>query len=410
MPPLLHDLSTTIRLPADRQIRLERIRSEASDAAARATNGKALEHVHDPAAAVVQALAAPLEFPPLAQATVPGDYAAIAVDETVPAAAAIVRGAIKSFVAAGIEPDAISVVVTGAELSQSLQEELGGDKMARFVVHDPDDERNLCPVAYSEEQGPLVFNRALFEADIVLPISCIRPDGGSAYDCLFPRFSDRASIDRHRTPAESFSLEAQVDRQREADEAGWLLGAPLVVQVVPGGAGRIAHVLAGEPAAVAQRGRELHQQRWAFRAPRRASLVIATITGGPHDQSWESVGRALAAAEQVVADHGAVAICTELDARLGPSLEQLVDCDDLEAAERNLSREHAADSWSAWQLARAIQRGPVYFMSRLDPQSVEDLGLAPVANLDELARLADRHESCIVLDDAQYAEATVGEG
>jgi hypothetical protein len=49
----------------------------------------------------------------------------------------------------------------------------------------------------------------------------------------------------------------------------------------------------------------------------------------------------------------------------------------------------------------------VYLLSQLDADTVEEMGMAPVADVDELARLASRHESCIVLDDAQHAVATV---
>jgi hypothetical protein len=62
---------------------------------------------------------------------------------------------------------------------------------------------------------------------------------------------------------------------------------------------------------------------------------------------------------------------------------------------------------TAWHAARALQRGPVYFLSRLDDETVEDLGFAPVESVDELARLAGRHESCIVIDDSQHAVVAV---
>jgi hypothetical protein len=53
-------------------------------------------------------------------------------------------------------------------------------------------------------------------------------------------------------------------------------------------------------------------------------------------------------------------------------------------------------------LARAVERGPVYLLSQLEDETIEDLGLAPVADIDEIIRLAGRHESCIVLEDAQH--------
>jgi hypothetical protein len=49
----------------------------------------------------------------------------------------------------------------------------------------------------------------------------------------------------------------------------------------------------------------------------------------------------------------------------------------------------------------------VYFLSQLADETVEEMGLAPVSDIAELARLASRHESCLVLDDSQHAVATV---
>ena len=62
------------------------------------------------------------------------------------------------------------------------------------------------------------------------------------------------------------------------------------------------------------------------------------------------------------------------------------------------------------ELARALQRGPVYFLSQLDDETVEDLGLAPVASIDEIVRLAERHESFVVVEDSQNAVVTLAEG
>ncbi len=80
---------------------------------------------------------------------------------------------------------------------------------------------------------------------------------------------------------------------------------------------------------------------------------------------------------------------------------------DLEKTARRILRSDVADSLPAWQVVRALQRGPVYFLSQLEADTVEDLGFAPIANLGELARLASRHESCVVIDDAQRAIVAV---
>jgi hypothetical protein len=82
---------------------------------------------------------------------------------------------------------------------------------------------------------------------------------------------------------------------------------------------------------------------------------------------------------------------------------------DFEAAEDWLRDEAAEDSWPAWQLAGALQQGPVYLLSRMNPETVENLGLAPVADWQELSRLANRHESCLILDESQHVIVDVVE-
>lgn len=363
----------------------------------------------DPATAAKRALAAPLDFPPFAQTTVPGDRVAIAVDDGVPSAASIVRGVVEAVRSARIDHEAISIVTASAELSRICRAELGGNgaDAIQYVVHDPDDENELCLVGVTRRREPLVLNRTIYDADVVLPIGCARLDGCGVYDSLFPRFSSAQAIRRHRTPANRGSAAALANRVRETDEAGWLIGVPLVLQVVPGAGDTVVNVLAGEPPSVAQRAQQLFRQRWSFHVSRRATLVIATVTGSAQAQNWENMARALRAAERLVADGGAVAICSNLDQPPGESLGKLIGSTDLTGAEREILHDHAADSWPAWQLARALQRGPVYFLSQIDTEIVEDLGLAPVADVDELVRLVGRHESCIVLDDAQHAVATV---
>lgn len=361
-----------------------------------------------------EGLSAPLNFPPFARATVPGDHVAIAVDDAVPAAADVVLGALDAVVASGVEPRNIAIVCDSNEMVATIREVLSGsDDELQLVLHDPDDPLGLCFVGRTENGEQLLINRTIFEADLVLPIGCARvPNsacGGTLFDSLFPRFCDAETIGRLRTPArrESFARQAEIERQTK--EAGWLVGVSMTIQVVPGGSGGVANVIVGEPEAVASRCDELSRQLWSFNVPRRASLVIATITGGTLEQSWENVARALAAAESLVEEDGAVAICSDVEVAVGPSLGRLVGNSDWQRIERDARNDHSEDSWLAWHLARALQRGPVYFLSRLDDELVEEIGMAPVGGVEELERLANRHGSCILLDDAQHACAIVAD-
>jgi nickel-dependent lactate racemase len=365
----------------------------------------------EPAEATIAALAEPLDYPPLAAGIVPGDRVAVAVEEAIPCVGQIVRGVIESLQSAGVESDCISIVSTDGATSRSCRDacpeaEIGG---VQFVIHDPDDDDNLCLVGVTKRGEPLLVNRVIFDADVVLPIGCARVNGRGAYESLYPRFSNSESLRRYRSPA---SIASAADREvqlRETDEAGWLIGVPMVIEVIPGGGESVARVLAGEPNAVARASEVRLRECWSLESPQKVSLVIATVTGGAEAQTWTSVGRALATAEQLLGEGGAVAICSNLSEPPGQSLGRLVGNPDLAAAERKILHDHDADSWPAWQLARALQRGPVYFLSQLDAETVEDLGLAPVEDIEDLVRLAARHESFVVVEDSQNAVVTVAD-
>jgi nickel-dependent lactate racemase len=333
---------------------------------------------------------------------------AIAVGPDVPEAVEVVQGVIAAFTNAGMELDLCSVVASNSELAELFRASVGrrenGASGPQVVMHDPDDERDHCFVGLSRKKQPLVVNRTIFEADVVLPIGRAHPYGG-VFESLYPQFSSTAAIEEYRTPSNRSTQEVRKQQRRAILEAGELIGAPLVMQVVPGAGGSVAEVVAGEPHAVARRVAESFRELWSQRCDRRANLVVATVTGGDLAQTWENVGRAIAAAERLVEEDGAIAICTNLDRPLGESLSRLIGQRNASATAKHVFREHAEDSWAAWRIARAIARGPLYLMSQLESDTVEEMGMAPVGSIDELVRLASRRKSTIVLEDAQYAIA-----
>jgi nickel-dependent lactate racemase len=402
-PHAIEEIAASISLVDDRRVRLVREASRLAESNA--------EAACDPATSLRRALERPLEFPPFSASIVPGDRVAVALDESLPCIVQVARGALDALQNAGVEPSEISVVVADGDAAKLCREALihNDNEGPHVVVHDPDDEANLCLVGVTKRGEPLLINRTIFEADVVLPIGTARLSGCGAYETLFPRFSNAAAIERYQTPASAGKDKNANGHRRETDEAGWLIGVPMVVQVVPGPSDSVAEIVAGEPAAVTRRCDELYRERWLLHSPQLVSLVIAIITGGSHAQRWENVGRALAAAENLLVDGGAVVICSNLDQPPGESLGRLIGSTDLEKTERKLLHDHGDDSMPAWHLARALQRGPVYLLSQLDAETVEDMGLAPVANLQEIVRLAQRHESCAIIEDSQHAVVSVGD-
>ncbi len=361
------------------------------------------------AEAIDRALAAPLEFPPLDRAAVPGDRVVLALADSVPRTATIVARAIKALLGAGVSAADISLVrsISDAPFACDPLAEVHREVRPDIVVHehDPENRGQLSYLAAAADGEPIYINRLLHDADLVISIGCLRIDDSLGYhgvhSAIYPRFSDTATLGRFRSP--KAINPAQRDRLRHAaDEVGWLLGLHFTVQVVPGSRGEILHVLAGEAEAVFREGRRRCDQAWSCEVPERASLVVTTIEGGAAQQTWENVARALSAAARAVREDGAVAVCCELSQQLGPALQRVVGADDLDAALRDIGRRNPADSLAAAELVRALKRGKVYLLSQLDEELVEELGMMPVAP-DQLSRLAARYDSCIVLSNGQYA-------
>jgi len=183
----------------------------------------------------------------------------------------------------------------------------------------------------------------------------------------------------------------------------------LAVVLVPGDDGQILHVLAGRRDLVAESAMTLCNAAWATTIANQADLVIAAITGPPGEQTWDNVGRALAAALAVVADDGAIIVCSTLSEPPGAALQLVAGEPDFLSATREIGRTSSPDAIPALWLIRAVEASRVYFVSDLSEGDVEALGMIPVPDAEDVARLASRYRFCVVLANAQRAVVTLEE-
>jgi len=373
--------------------------------------------LEDPAAAVVEALAEPLDYPALIRSTTPGDRVVLALDTGVPRVAEIVAAVVRSLADCGVDPDGITVLRTRADADTGVgdpcrlvPEEI--KERIALATHDPTTREKLAYLAATEAGEPVLLNRAIHDADLVLPIGCFRSEESAGYfgifGTLYPTFSDTRTLMRYRSPG-TLDLEGRHRRRllKTVNEVGWLLGVTLTVQVVPGAGNAIQHVLAGACDSVGRQGRQLYDAAWNQSVPRRATLVVAGIEGGPEQQTWRALGQTLSAAARLIEDDGAIVVCCDLATRPGPAVQRLSDAHSRDAALRRIRKDRPDDALPAMQLAQALDRGNVYLLSRLEQSLVEDLDVTPVARPDELARLVRQFESCIVLSNAPHAAVTV---
>ena len=365
--------------------------------------------------ATLTALQAPAGFPPISQAMVPGDQVVIAIGEGVRQAADVVRGVVSALEWAGAGRESATVLVGTRQEAQQLRSQIPdlADGGCAVVSHLANDDDALCYLAAVDDSA-LMINRKLFEADVVIPIGCGRltgvRDARGPYEAIYPRFSDLLTQQRYAQADALDSPTASANRRRETDQAGWLLGAALVVQVVPARGGGVAKVVAGSPDEVDRLVETACKEEWGCQLPEPAKLVLASVSGREEEQTWDNVARALHAAGRIAdLDDSAVAICTDLDCQPGEALQMLIASGgDLDRAAK-IGSTQSPDAAAAWEIYKALCRGPVYFLSRLPDEEVEDMGMTPIANTDELARLAQHSHSCAVLNEGQHVVASLAD-
>jgi len=364
-------------------------------------------------AAVAAVLNDPLEYPALARCTTPGDQVVLALEHGVPQIPQLTAAVVQTLVEAGVHPDGITILRTRADIDTTAEDPsrflpLSVRRRIRMAVHDPSDRNMLAYLASTEAGEPILLHRAIHDADLVLPIGCLRAEQSRDYfgihGAVFPTFSDEKTLARFRAPG---SLRPGGKRKRElireVDEVAWLLGVNFTVQVIPASGSLVLHVVAGQSEAVRRRSRQLYAAAWNCSAPQQASLVVAAIEGDCGQQTWRNVGRALDAASELVEDGGSIAVCCELAATPGAAMQRMMGAESRRVAMRRTNTDRPEDAVPAAQLARALERGNVYLLSKLAASVVEDLEMIHVGDSVELSRLVRRHPSCVVLSNAPYA-------
>jgi nickel-dependent lactate racemase len=390
----------------------------------------------DVVAATSAALTEPIEFPPLRKAIVPGDRIVLALEPDVPQAPAIVAAVVEAVLQGGVAAEDITILCAAGDLAANSGDPRAGlpgayQNEVRLAVHHPAARGDLSYLAVDEHDLPIYMSRHLLDADVIVSVGCVRLDAALGYGgvraTLYPTFADQDAQERclvvprnprgkpahsgrsARRPAakspRSKSQNGEVS-QHDAEHVAWLLGAMFTVQVVPGAGDEVLAVLAGKLEAVQRRGQQLCRDAWTFRVPTRASLVVAAIDGGAEQQTWENVGRALAAAERVVDDNGAIALCTELTRGPAGAVKVAAEAEVEESGHGNVRTNKAHRSPVADQWAQALRRGRLYLLSQLDEEKVENLGAAHISSPDEVGRLISRADSCVVLESAQHVLPT----
>jgi nickel-dependent lactate racemase len=373
-------------------------------------------NLSDPAAAVTDALRNPLGFPPLRQALTPDDHVVMVVAEDIGRLAELMSPLLELLSSAGVQIANVTAVCL-ARTSGHEDHSWRGDLPERFrdvavEVHDPAERRKLSYLASTKAGRRIYLNRTLVDADQLILVGRFGYDpvlgyGGGLAD-VFPALSDSATREELGSkPSDALPGAPVRPAWNEAQEVGWLLGMPFLLQVIEGTGDGHCHILAGSAEAVTQEGHRLLEQRWRVTVDHPVELVVAGMSGSPGHQSIATVTRALANAARVVQPSGKIAVLSHAGPELGPGMRALRQLESVAQGLMHARQHQLPDAVSVWQLAHAAQHAKLYLQSDIPMTTVEELFMIPLEQPHQVQRLIDAAGSCIILPDAHRTLAVV---
>lgn len=212
--------------------------------------------------AVRRCLAEPIGTEPLARLAAGVKRVLIAVPDHTRRTGLIplLRPILKELRKAGLKPEQINIAAAGgthvAMTDDELKKQWGADLFREytFIKHRWDHPEDLVSRGASKLGIPLQFNRALFEADLVIGLGTVKPhpvagwSGGAKI--ILPGLAGKATTDYLHWTASGYPVEqifGQADNpvRLELEEAVGEIGPPFIVNVIENREGEIAGVAAG---------------------------------------------------------------------------------------------------------------------------------------------------------------------
>lgn len=333
---------------------------------------------------VAESLEHPLDFEPLRRALTPDDHICIVLDERLPHLPELIAGVLDHLVAAGVDPDAVTLVSPDAESRQRWIDELP-DEFADVKAerHCPTNRKSLSYLASTKAGERIYLNRTVGEADFVI-VLCLQRHGDSGESLLVPGLCD---LDYQKRTA---GLDAFDNR-----EIIWLLGTPFFVRIIEGVNGTVHAVLSGLTATQDEAAKR-QQQAWTRPIRQQPDTVLIA----PNVATFTELCDALAHAERVVAPGGRIVAVLRERPEFPPAMDLLRQSGDAETAAALLHSQHPAGWIDARRWADFSSHAALYFAGPLTGDECEELYGTAIASETELQRLLDGGSKVLFLADA----------
>lgn len=371
----LTNIGAALTIPAERTVSLERL---------------ALQQVAQSGAqAFAEALAKPLDFPPLRNALTPDDHVAITVGSGVSKCDGFLEPLLQELAAAGVTTPQVGVV--------TLPPAKWATGELAVTKHDPSNRAGLSYLASTKQGRRIYLNRTVVEAEQAVVVAEVRFNARGEFtggaDALFPAMSDTATM-------EVLGADSAKTVRKEANEVAWLLGAPFFLHLVRRPGGGVASVIGGLADSFAEASRVCGAV-WTARCSQTADIVIAEVSGCVPEITIDDFAAALANAARIVRPGGTIALVSSAAPSLGEGWELLRGAESAAEARRRLRKCDAADRASAEIWRQITDEHRVLVGADWPAQLIEDLFATPLEDLIQLQRVVDAGGLLAVLSDAE---------
>ena len=354
-----------------------------------------------------QALESPMDFPAIETFVLKGDRVAIALlgnlPEPVESFEAIVGHLSRSVAGA-------SVVAVISPMHSASFDKATCDRIllnnssidVSFCIHDPADQGRVACIGNNRAGEPVYVNREMFDADVVIPVGTLL-EGSNKTDSFYPEFSSSEVLKRF-SDRDSKVTKAELDGEvRQAENN---LGAEFSVLVLRGPGGNTVGVRAGNRHSIKDSTNGEMDSMWSIQCQADGELVVATVEGESHQQTWEDIFNAIAAASAASQTVRQIVICSELDVEPDSDQMDILQLQfevDLDAKCRMLGELSGVH----YLIPSVLENTSVFLMSRLSQDTVEEAGLGYIESDREIQRIVDRAASGILLRDAHLCRVAL---
>lgn len=365
------------------------------------------ETVSQSESTIQSALDKPLEYPGVERAVVPGDRIAIVVDPETPCWPEIVAALRKRLLSAGIEGDAIRVVLNREINEQDLPANLSPATVGTIISHSEAMKGRSVYLASTAEGQRIYLPEEIGEADFVISVGPFGYDERWGYrgtcSIVYPSFTSKEEQEKfHAGSQQDLTPETSRGARQTIDEVGWLLGLQYTVQVIPSGSGKLGHVISGANDAVYREAINLLDRYWRIQNKKRVETVVISLPTEPGCNLWHAITRTCHAARSLVQAHGRVMLLTDLKELPRELIDPLTMCDDLSDALRLLNSLDSPEAKALHAMVSLAQSSRLYLLSELEPDLLENLYCIPLSSQDEMRKAIQGADSCSLLNGGPF--------